>query len=99
MSYAFPMQVDWAGDTAAVIDTETGEAIPVYVFVATLPYSGYSYACKRVLEYTPRPSLKNIQAVLASGQDKAIPEQSTAAVSSSRYGFTRGTAYYGRGNK
>ena len=29
------MQVDWAGDTAAVIDTDTGEIIPAYVFVAT----------------------------------------------------------------
>lgn len=56
-------------------------------------------ACKRALEYTPRPSLKNIQAILASGQDKAIPEQSTATASSSRYGFTRGAEYYGRGNK
>ena len=56
-------------------------------------------ACKRALEYTPRPSLKNIQAILASGQDKAIPEQSAATASSSRYGFTRGAAYYGRGNK
>lgn len=37
------MQVDWAGDTAAVIDTDTGEVITAYVFVATLPYSGYSY--------------------------------------------------------
>ena len=37
------MQVDWAGDTAAVIDTDTGEIIPAYVFVASLPYSGYSY--------------------------------------------------------
>lgn len=37
------MQVDWAGDTAAVIDTDTGEIIPAYVSVATLPYSGYSY--------------------------------------------------------
>lgn len=37
------MQVDWAGDAAAVIDTDTGEIIPAYVFVATLPYSGYSY--------------------------------------------------------
>ena len=36
------MQVDWAGDTAAVIDTDTGEVLPAYVFVATLPYSGYS---------------------------------------------------------
>ena len=37
------MQVDWAGDTAVVVDTDTGEIIPAYVFVATLPYSGYSY--------------------------------------------------------
>ena len=37
------IQVGWAGDTAAVIDTDTGEAIPAYVFVASLPYSGYSY--------------------------------------------------------
>ncbi len=37
------MQVDWAGDTTGIIDTETGELIKVYVFVATLPYSGYSY--------------------------------------------------------
>ena len=37
------MQVDWAGDTASVIDTDTGEAIPAYVFVAVLPCSGYAY--------------------------------------------------------
>ncbi len=37
------MQVDWAGDTTQIIDTDTGESIKVYIFVATLPYSGYSY--------------------------------------------------------
>jgi transposase len=37
------MEVDWAGQTASIIDTDTGEIIPVYVFVASLPYSGYSY--------------------------------------------------------
>ena len=37
------MQVDWAGDAMGVIDTTTGELIKVYIFVATLPYSGYSY--------------------------------------------------------
>lgn len=37
------MQVDWAGDTAAVVDTDTGEIISAYVFVAALPYSGYCY--------------------------------------------------------
>ena len=56
-------------------------------------------ACKRALEYTPRPSLKNIQAILASGQDKVLPEQDTVSRSSSQYGFTRGADYYGRGNK
>lgn len=33
------MQVDWAGQTAAVVDTDTGEIIPAYLFVAVLPYS------------------------------------------------------------
>ena len=37
------MEVDWAGQTAEIIDTDTGEIIPAYVFVAALPYSGYAY--------------------------------------------------------
>lgn len=37
------LQVDWAGDVAYVINTDTGELIPAYVFVSSLPYSGYSY--------------------------------------------------------
>jgi transposase len=36
------MEVDWAGQTAGVVDTDTGEIIDAYIFVATLPYSGYS---------------------------------------------------------
>ena len=31
------MQVDWAGDTARIIDTDTGDSIRVNIFVATLP--------------------------------------------------------------
>ena len=54
-------------------------------------------ACKRALEYTPRPSLKNIQAILASGQDKLPTEPEPT--SSSQYGFTRGADYYDRGKK
>jgi len=38
------MEVDWAGSTAEITDTDTGEDIPAYIFVAALPYSGYSYA-------------------------------------------------------
>lgn len=56
-------------------------------------------ACKRALEYTPRPSLKNIQAILASGQDKVAPGQNATSHSSSQYGFISGADYYGRGNK
>jgi transposase len=38
------MEVDWAGTTAVLQDTITGKAIPVYIFVAVLPCSGYAYA-------------------------------------------------------
>ena len=37
------MEVDWAGQTAAMIDDTTGEVIDAYVFVAVLPYSEYGY--------------------------------------------------------
>ena len=38
------IQVDWVEDTMAVIDPDTGEVLPVYVFVACLPYSNYLFA-------------------------------------------------------
>lgn len=37
------LELDWAGQTATIMDNISGEAIKVYVFVAALPYSGYSY--------------------------------------------------------
>ncbi len=37
------LEVDWAGQTAAITDDTTGEVIDAYVFVAVLPYSGYGY--------------------------------------------------------
>ena len=37
------MQVDWAGQTAALVDTGTGERLDAYLFVAVLPYSSYAY--------------------------------------------------------
>lgn len=37
-------EVDWAGDTAALTDPDTGEIIPVYVFVGAMTYSRYAYA-------------------------------------------------------
>jgi transposase len=36
-------EVDWAGSTLSLQDPLTGDAIPVYLFVATLSFSGYSY--------------------------------------------------------
>ena len=38
------LEVDWAGDPLYVQDSITGEKIPAYLFVATLPCSLYSYA-------------------------------------------------------
>ena len=38
------MQVDWVGDTMQVVDPDTGEILPVFVFVACLPYSNYLFA-------------------------------------------------------
>ena len=37
------MEVDWAGQTAFLIDTDTGARIPVYIFVSALSSSGYAY--------------------------------------------------------
>ena len=37
------VQVDWAGQTAGIVDTDTGELLEAYLFVAVLPYSGYAY--------------------------------------------------------
>ena len=37
------MQVDWAGDTLSMMDVSTGEVVDLYLFVSTLPYSGYTY--------------------------------------------------------
>ena len=37
------LEVDWAGDTAFILDNISGQPIPVYIFVAVLPCSGYAY--------------------------------------------------------
>ena len=37
------MEVDWAGQTASIRNTDTGNPIKAYIFVAVLPYSGYTY--------------------------------------------------------
>lgn len=37
------LEVDWAGTTLSVLDSDTGRRIPVYVFIATLPCSQLFY--------------------------------------------------------
>ena len=53
-------------------------------------------ACARSLVYTPTPNIKTINTVLRTGHDK-IEQQAAATESApgSRYGFTRGAAYFG----
>jgi len=36
-------EVDWAGQTAEIVDRDTGESIPAYIFVAVLSCSQYAY--------------------------------------------------------
>ena len=55
-------------------------------------------ACQKALSYTSSPSLKSVQSILKSGQDKLLaedvpvkPKQPTA------HKFTRGAGYYKRG--
>jgi len=38
------IQVDWAGLCAEVVDPDSSELLKVYIFVASLPYSGYLFA-------------------------------------------------------
>lgn len=38
------IEVDWAGDKMYMVDRDTGEAVPVYLFVGVLPFSMYAYA-------------------------------------------------------
>lgn len=37
------IEVDWAGDPARIIDPDTGEIIPVWLFVGVMTYSQYPY--------------------------------------------------------
>ena len=37
------VEVDWAGDPAAIVDPDTGEIIKAYIFVGVMTYSQYTY--------------------------------------------------------
>ena len=52
------------------------------------------------LSFTPSPSLKSVQAILKSGQDR-LPDEHTdeSSAKPSQYSFTRGAEYYSRRDK
>ena len=54
-------------------------------------------ACARALSYTHEPTIKIINTILRTGQDKVEQQQQETkdVTSGSRYGFTRGAAYFG----
>lgn len=57
-------------------------------------------ACQRALSYTPKPSLKSVQTILKTGQDKLDMIKGdevtvSSKVKSSKFGFSRGASYYG----
>ena len=37
------IEVDWAGDPAQIIDPDTGEIVPAFLFVGVMTYSQYPY--------------------------------------------------------
>ena len=37
------VEVDWAGDPATIIDPDTGEITPAWLFVGVMTYSQYTY--------------------------------------------------------
>ncbi|WP_457942556.1 IS21 family transposase [Caproiciproducens sp. LBM24188] len=62
-------------------------------------YHRLEMACERALAYVPNPSIRNIDIILKTGQDKLKKPTSAAitdsAPSSSQYSFTRGAEYFG----
>lgn len=43
MTFAEQIEVDWAGDPAQIIDPDTGEIIPAFLFVGVMTYSQYPF--------------------------------------------------------
>ena len=89
------MQVDWAGQTAALVDTDTGERLDTYLFVAVLPYSGYDNLKTGIVKNTRTETVLNksyqemaehygtaiLPARPRSPKDKAFVEGSVGVVS------------------
>ena len=47
------IEVDWAGDPAAIIDPYTGEITPAWIFVGVMTYSQYAFVDAKVKQFFP----------------------------------------------
>lgn len=57
-------------------------------------------ACKRVLEFSSVPSVRNISSILKNGQDKLpVSKEVPTHAEPNSYGITRGAAYFRRGGE
>jgi hypothetical protein len=65
-------EVDWAGSTLFLQDPLTGDAIPVYLFVAALSFSGYSYFEGFLNRTAPNWIAANVHCVEFFGGSTAI---------------------------
>ena len=55
------MQVDWAGDPLYITDPVTGDEQPLYLFVAVLPCSWYTYASISIVRPDLILSVRNVR--------------------------------------
>lgn len=67
-------EVDWSGDPAAIIDPDTGEITPAFIFVGVLTYSQYPY----VEAFLDEKQGAWITAALRNEQFFSLPELNAA---------------------
>ncbi|HKM07424.1 MAG TPA: IS21 family transposase [Sphaerochaeta sp.] len=69
-------EVDWSGPTMEYLDLDTGELVPAYLFVGTLPYSQYSYVepCLDMREIAWLQCHANMWAFFGGSTRRLIPD-------------------------
>jgi transposase len=72
------MEVDWAGQTAQIVDRDTEEIMDAYIFVSALAYSGYSYFAAQTVHFRRR-RVSNTTDIFTSASPGCIPETSNSS--------------------
>lgn len=87
------VEVDWAGDPAHIVDPDTGEQLDAYLFVATLPYSQYTYVEAFMDERTRSWIRAHVHMFehLGGVTTMLVPDNCTTAVNHSRSGWYTAT--------